>query len=243
MDDLRVAGLLEMSGRKLNERIHKNLVSRRKQLPSVPYMDFMLANSLVWSKHARDLKGYVRYACGYLASTDEVDQTAAAKYSLRWGAESLALVLHSLREVRKAMGRRPLPDFGKCSARSVQAYSTALMTVQNTLHRRHQADGVGPWLTKAWVKQALCHEKRLWKDPSIDGIVLPTGMEVVRGVNILANQTNLLAGWNPSLSSTIDHGYDAIVQSYASDIAARAGSIALHVNSGLYLLGAGEVTI
>jgi len=243
MTDTEVLKALKKAGEEMDVRIHRDLASKMRQLAGLPYLDIVLANSLIWSGHAKDKKGFAKYACSYFASQNGTDPAQLAKYHMRFGEDGLSEAMHALREIRRAMSAKQAPDFRTCSPRDIRNFAMAVLRAQDRMSRAGHITGVGPWLTKGWVKQVLCRERRLWKDPDVDVVILPTGLEVQRGVDILHRRTGLMYGYNPAFFSEKDHGYDAIVHGYLEDMAAKAGTSALHMNSGVYLLGAGKVAI
>jgi hypothetical protein len=106
---------------------------------------------------------------------------------------------------------------------------------------RNDRHWLGPWTFHAAFKILLIHERSLWTDEQIDAIGLPTGGEsgkysFERGWNAL-QALGLVGAMQPSVNFA--EGMRRATQAHAKvvDLAARAGSRALHVNSGIYVLG------
>jgi hypothetical protein len=106
---------------------------------------------------------------------------------------------------------------------------------------RDEKDWLGPWTFHGAFKIYLTHRSDLWNAPGINAITLPTGGKADGGA--------FEGGWSvlkqlglavdPPAAVTFD---EKLVRAQAlhaevSRLATLAGSIALHVNSGIYLLG------
>jgi len=108
--------------------------------------------------------------------------------------------------------------------------------------------GIGPWLFCAPFKILTCYRKSFWLDGKTDEIRMPLGLEVVRGFEkLIAKKTQYTQGIDASMFSEEEGGLlegmatVEIAHGITKKIAQAVGSRALHVNSGLYLLGRGEV--
>ena len=109
------------------------------------------------------------------------------------------------------------------------------------LEWKRQRSWLGPWTFHGAFKIYLLHEQRIWTDSAIDAITMPmggapgeysfeAGWDVLAGLNIL-----------PALAPATTFSDKLAVANQAhADVQALAGltgTRAIHINSGIYLLG------
>ncbi|HUD44137.1 MAG TPA: hypothetical protein VMR41_01200, partial [Patescibacteria group bacterium] len=111
-------------------------------------------------------------------------------------------------------------------------------------HEKEEIKGIGAWILLAPYKILACYRTDLWKDAALDTVLFPLGFQVIRGVKFL-HKEGLRVSYYDDLyedekSLGIDLGTTALVQGYEAELADIADSRILHINSGLFKLGAGK---
>jgi hypothetical protein len=127
------------------------------------------------------------------------------------------------------------------SAELVRFYQDSFSALKQAEWRKDR-HWLGPWTFLGAFKIYLLHESRLWLDPAIDAIVLPMGGREDLGYSFehgwsaltkLGIVTGLPAGDDFDRKLAASQQAHAEVQS----LAGAAGTRALHLNSGIYVLG------
>lgn len=206
---------LAIRGLKFSEELNDaNRAFLRRLLPSYDYFSIALSIALTWTKHAQYEFDFIKYACSYFAKESELDQVILKRYQYRFGDEGLAVALAGLSEYRQAISEF-IPDFTTCDSKALKKFQDKSLSILVNLKNNKKAYGVGPWLFLGPMKIILGTEDRLWKDPGIDAIILPSGMEVRRGITKLID-----SGF--SLAQTLDRNHlvneeGSLIEGYTID--------------------------
>jgi hypothetical protein len=220
-----------------------NLKVFQRYLDHCEYFSIALAIALTWTKHAKYETGFFDFAVNYFDSDDSLDSNEVRKYAFRFGELSLATAMKGLKTFENHI-EDIIPDFQNCDAKDLKKLQDKSLQKLHNLGEARKVSGVGPWLFLGPMKIILGTEKRLWGDPNIDSIILPTGLEVNRGIRKLANQDSPLAkgfdlNWIVNEEGTLLEGFsnDTLVQNVLKNIAETANTRVLHINSAFYLYG------
>lgn len=207
------------------------------------YFSISLAIALTWTKHAKYELGFIKYASEFIESDADIEQSEIENYSLRFGHSTLAEAMNGLRIYRNSV-KDIVPDISSCDAKELIIFQNKGLRVLESLIADNQISGVGPWLFLGPFKIILGTEKRLWEDPNIDTIILPTGFEVRRGIHKLISNQSLLVkdfdlNWITNEEGTLLEGYgnDELIQNVFKKIAELGNTRVIHINSAFYLYG------
>jgi hypothetical protein len=213
------------------------------------YFNFLLAKSISWAHYALEEDDFLDFAIPYFQSTKAVNAKNAANFSTHMGVDQLSIVLCNLRKFKDLL-QNILPDLITCSAKDLVGFQQKAYGILSRHHHKGTLTGIGPWLYLAPFKIHLCLQRNLWADPAIDSIFLPTGIQVIRGVKELIRN---YPGVIQTASSQdlvedeggLDEGYarDCLIHNESKNIAVQTNSRVVHVNTGLWKLGKGEITI
>ncbi len=123
-----------------------------------------------------------------------------------------------------------------------------LLSQLNDFRNTGQVTGIGPWLFLGPFKIILGDQQRLWNIQGIDAIVLPTGMEIDRGINRLIDEGyTFMNDFDPhwleeNTNSLLDnYATCSMVHTHIIKIAEIARTSALHINSALYSYGRQDI--
>jgi hypothetical protein len=238
---------LALKGIKFSEELYNNNIDMYDQLnPTYDYFSIALSIALTWTRHAQYKFEFVKYACSFFIKEVELDNNILKKYHYRFGDEGLAQAMTGLLEYRDAI-LKIIPDFTSCDSKALKKFQDRSLNILSNLKNSRKAYGVGPWLFLGPMKIIVGMEKRLWNDPGIDAIILPSGIEVQRGITKLIDSGFGLAQSfdrhhleNEEKSLLEGFSIDTLIQNFLAQIAKRADTRVLHINSAFYLLGAGE---
>lgn len=240
-----VQELLATQGQQMDESIHLSTKRELNRHKDAPYLDFLLAKSLSWAHYAKDDDDFLSYALSYLGSSDKIDADVIKDYSLYMGPEQLSISLCNIRKFRDLV-KNVVPDFKTCTISDLMAFQKKAYNILRRHYLNGTLTGIGPWLFLAPYKLHLCLERNLWKDPAIDGIILPTGKQVIRGIkNLIRNHPKAIRSVNAhdltEEEGDLDTGYarDCLIHGESKQMALSAKSRVLHINSGLWMLGSG----
>ncbi len=211
----------------------------------IGYFNLAVLASLTWSGHAIFKRSFFRIGNRLLETGDVSQIGKLEKYAGRFGIESLSRALSSWKQIlyNTRMGNMrtgPASYLINCQQN--------MLAVANRMRQRNELHGIGPWLFCGPFKIILAHRKSLWKDPEVDRLLLPLGLEVVRAAKHLKRQHHLV--FRDLESSIIEEeegdliegmGTLVIIQDLCRRMATLQRTRIIHINSGLYLLGAGKL--
>jgi hypothetical protein len=214
-----------------------------ENIESASYHSIVLAISLMWTKHAKESKEFVKYAALYFENKFELTSAFLKNHAARFGIDGLEKSMIGLREF-KAETKKITPDFRSCSPSELNLYQTKALNRLENYKKKGFANGVGPWLFLGPFKIILGLEKRMWNDATIDVIVMPSGVEVIKGI-----EKAIKGGYsafkdfkseylNKEERTLLDGvAVDKIIQTYFSKVADTTKTRAIHINSAFYLYG------
>lgn len=210
---------------------------------SASYFSIVLAISLIWTKHAKDKDIFIERASLFFEDKDKLDDKFFDVQSHRFGPEGLKTSVIGLKEFKKEIDKI-IPDFRQCNPKELKLFQEKALRKLELLKNKGLAKGVGPWLFLGPYKIILGIEKRLWNDSTIDTIVLPSGIEVIRGIRkAIKSGCSLFKDFKKEYlfneEGTLLDGYaiDNIIQTYFLKVAEATQSKAIHINSAFYLYG------
>lgn len=210
------------------------------------YSYFSIANgiALTWTKHAKYEFPFVEMAAAYLDGLRSISLADVDPFRYRFGTESLFTSLQGIRSYKNKI-QKIIPDFTICSAKEIKKFQDSSFTRLANMKANEEAYGVGPWLFLGPFKIILGLEKRLWNNPEIDSVILPTGIEVNRGIRRIIKagypvSKTFDVNWLENEERTLEEGYtiDTLIQNTLLEIAKIGGTRVIHVNSAFYLYGA-----
>jgi hypothetical protein len=238
---------LAQKGLQFSEELYDGNIEMYDRLfPVYDYFSIALSIALTWTKHAQYEFEFIKYACSFFKKETDLDYRVLAKYHYRFGDGGLADAMTGLLEYRDAI-KNIIPDFASCDSKAFKKFQDRSLNILLNLKEMGKAYGVGPWLFLGPIKIIVGMEKRLWRDPGIDAIILPSGIEVQRGITKLIDSGFALAQSfdshhleNEEKSLLEGFSIDTIIQNFLSQIAKRSDTRVLHINSAFYLLGSGK---
>lgn len=211
------------------------------------YFSIAAAISLTWTKHAKHQKEFITYAASYIDEQIAFDPNIATSFSLRFGAEELNIALLNYRRYYREV-RALMPNFRTCDVHDLARLQQRLLNKLDTLKTKGTISGIGPWLFTGPFKIILGDQDRLWDQDGINAIVLPTGIEVDKGINRLINESYSFVSdfdrnWLKQETNSLLENYAtySMVHTFIANIGQITRTPAIHINSALYLYGREEI--
>jgi len=244
--DIELARSLAASGCALDREIRQKTKDLAKSFSKHDFFLLAIAQSLTWTGHAIDKDDYFNKALDFLSTGSAKALSALSKCYGRYGAEKLRSTIFNW---RKLCSELTIPsNILMSQLDEIIRFQNTSLDIACTARQKGRIIGIGAWLFCAPLKIILCLRDKLWNDRRVDEILMPLGLEVVRGVKKLKRQKY-------SYSDSFEIGYLSeeeggiveglgiihIVQAMSKDIAKDANSNVLHINSGLWKFGAGDL--
>jgi len=244
--DIEIAQYLSKEGESFSISLTTENRPFFNNLPN-SYYAIASAISLCWTKHAQHNREFIEYASGYIDGTTMRDQSIAATYCGRFGVESLDGALSNYRYYYSRV-RNLMPEFNTCSVQEINRLQQRLLGELNNLRNQRLVSGIGPWLFLGPFKIILGDQQRLWNNDGINAIILPTGIEVNRGIDRLVSERygfmeDFDIHWLEENTGSLLDGYAtcSMAHNFMSKIASLAQASILHINSGLWKYGKQEI--
>lgn len=244
--DIQIAEYLSIEGLTFSEELHDRNHHFFQTLPN-NYFAIACAISLCWTGHAKYEDSFIEYASAYIDAQIPKDITVAKEYCLRFGEEGLDIALTNFRKYLNRI-KDIIPNFNLCSVQDINKLQQRLLNKLTQLRESGEISGIGPWLFLGAFKIILEDQKRLWNNDGINAIILPTGLEVDRGIIRLKNDgfsfmKDFDLHWLEENSGSLSDNYATciMVHSHIVKIAEIGKTSALHVNSALYKYGRKEL--
>lgn len=176
--DLELAQLLASEGRVFNNGLRSELDEFFTNLNDrYSYFSIALAVSLTWSRHAKYEAEFLEYAAGFIDRELPKDNDVIKSSHMEFGAEQLEQALVSYRVFLRRIESN-LINFNSADVTQITKLQHRLLSKVSRLIEDRELTGIGPWLFLGPFKIILTHQNRLWSDPNVDNVVLPTGREV-----------------------------------------------------------------
>jgi|GEM_PF-3198182 len=244
--DIEMAKYLSREGYLFSIELHD---TNRNYFDTLTDSYFAIASAiaLCWTGHAKYENDFIEYASSFIDGTIVKDITIAPNYCKRFGVDELDNALVNFRAYYRKV-KHLMPVFTTCTVQHINRLQQNLLNQLNTLRNAGQVSGIGPWLFLGPFKIILGDQQRLWNIDGIDAIVLPTGMEVDRGINRLKNEGYTFMNdfdphWLEETTGSLLDNYAtcSMVHTHIIKIAELANSSALHINSSLYQYGRKDI--
>lgn len=204
-----------------------------------------VANAFTWTGHAVREEAFLKSAIDYFATGDLASLRRAARFSGRFGTESLSNGLRGWKSIVRQLAAQ---DFLSCDAQGLCELQKQCLDIASRLLNQKHISGVGPWLFCAPFKIVAAHRRDLWQSGDLDDLYMPLGLEVVRGVRkLIEHGCTYTQGLDVNMLSEEEGGLVegmgtvALVQDMSKRVAQIGRTRVLHVNSGLYLYGKGDL--
>lgn len=244
--DIQIADYLGSHGLIFCEELHTRSHHFFQTLPN-NYFAIACAISLCWTGHSKYDDDFIIYASAFIDAKVGKDVKIAKEYSLRFGEEGLDTALTNFRIYLNRV-KNIIPDFNTCSVQDINILQQRLLGKLSQLRDNGEVVGIGPWLFLGAFKIILEDQKRLWDNEGLDAIIMPTGLEVDRGIVRLKNEgytfmKDFDLHWLEENTGSLSDNYATciMVHSHIVKIAKIAKTSALHVNSALYKYGRKEL--
>lgn len=241
---------LAIEGKNFSENLHTWNVNTVQDWLNrgYPYLTILMAINLKWSGHAKNDDQFLDVAIPWFESPDPIDPQVIIDYKQYLGGEALQRAMYGLRTLKNNIVNIA-PDFRTCGTKEILQFQERALRKAIRLIDTNQMGGVGAWLFLGIFKILFSIEPRLWDAPNIDSVCLPSGREVIRGIYRLRSEApgsskfdlNWLSDSEPGLKC----GYttEALIHDECKNIARQNDTIAIHINSALYLYGRKEIDL
>jgi len=235
-----VPAFLAVEGLTRNIQISNDNVAILNKYPNNDYLSVVFSIALCWTAHAHNNDGFIDYAVEFFDSDKPISDDECKKHCMRAGYENLAISMYNLRKFKNKL---VVPDFRNCSAKNLVKFQNRSYSILVTNKTNGSITNIGPWLFLGPLKIILSIEQRLWNDPDIDTLILPSGQEVIRGMRTLISNTHLIRSLTPIDLIEIEgdiysgHARDCMINNELKNIAISGNSRVLHINTAIHMLG------
>lgn len=229
-------------GKKLNIDIKRDYFDIESVVGVAEPFMVALVDSLAWTGHALGEDDFFRAAIEYFDKGKESQLRVASSYAARFGSDRLAQVLKSWNVLLSQ--NQPLPDIQ--SAEVLGRGQSELFDSAASLSKDRKILGIGPWLFCAPFKILVISQPYLSKDPKASVIWQPLGMEVIRGLwkaKQMGFFKSVTSGMLIEEEGGLIEGMGTVtlVHEESVKLAEQIGVPVSEINSGLYVLGKGEI--
>lgn len=240
------------SGKQMNCDVADQQTELLQKFKNSNYFSIAVANAFTWTGHAVSNNSFFEVAIDYLSSGNLNSLDGTADFSGRFGDEKLA---EGLRSWRTIISHIQVANIQKATAQNLSKLQSNALAVADRLQKQHLISGIGLWLLYAPFKIVAVHLKNLWNDEKLNVIRMPLGLEVIRGVKKLIRKKCIWAdGYDENMMTEEEGGLKEgmgtaeMVHDISTKIVYDKSIICdpslrriIHVNSGLFLLGKGEL--
>ncbi|MBA7479491.1 hypothetical protein ES707_22298 [subsurface metagenome] len=247
MTTRRFEDLLAHRGEEMNLEISSDQETLIQAYGSTNYFAVAIANAFTWTGHAVGQNGFFESAIVYLSTGNLASLSKALVFSGRFGPERLADALRGWKFSLDQLSNVS-QDIQCCGAQELYMIQERCFSTMSQLLDQRQISGIGPWLFCAPFKIVAAHRRELWQSESLDDVWMPLGLEVVRGIrNLIQHRYPYFRGLHIDMLSEEEGGLKEglgtvlLVQDASKKIAQIVETRVLHINSGLYLHGRGEL--
>lgn len=244
--DINFARALAESGYTSDHEIQQRTKSYARTSNGIDLFLIAIVQSLTWTGHAIDKADYFRKALDFLKTGSEKASSGLSECAGRYGIEQLQSTLSNWKKLYSQLNAPP--DISKSSLEEIILFQSTSFEIACRGKMGNRITGIGAWLFCAPFKILLNYQSKLWNQNRIDDVWMPLGLEVIRGVKkIIRKQYSYSKFVDMGILSEKEGdiveglGTIHIVQAMSKEIANDANSIVLHINTGLYELGAGNL--
>lgn len=243
-DDSLIKSMIDQ-GKIMDEDISDGIKLLKRKYSSHSLLNISIIFSLIWSGHAIDAPQFYLNGLEYLKRGKESYLEKSIAKSGRFGEESLKYVLKSWFIILENFGDY---NFARIKAERIAQLQEIIWKLTHKLLNENMIRGIGNWLLLAPFKIIVAYRRRLWENKNIDQIRMPLGLEVIRGIKKLINKrSEYLAKYDRYMfyeqekSFIEDKTIVEMVHNISKKIAEDFNIRVIHVNSGLFLLGKGDL--
>lgn len=243
-DDFLIKDLVE-KGKLMDEDISYEIRTLHKKYPQHPLFNTAIIFSLIWSGHAVEAPQYVSNGIRYLKTGKEIYLEKAVEKSGRFGEEKL---LQTLVGWKVILDNFDVTNFDKIKAKDLAVMQHKIWNITLRLSNENKIRGIGNWILFAPFKILIAYRSRLWENKDIDKIKMPLGLEVVRGIKkLIKRNSKYTEGFDSYMLQEEEGGLVEgraiveLVHDTCCKIAKDYDSRVIHINSGLFLLGRGDL--
>lgn len=239
-------------GRQINCDIAEQQTRLLIKFKNANYFSVAMANAFTWTGHAISNKKFFGAALGYFNSGNLISLDKTADFSGRFGSEKLA---DGLRSWKTIVSHIQVANLQEITVTGLAKLQSRALEVADRLQKQHLIFGIGLWLLYAPFKIIAVHRKDLWKDERLNEVRMPLGLEVIRGIKKLFRKRSVWTqGYDVNMvdeeegglkegmgTAELVHGISRNVVYDKNIICEPSLRRIIHVNSGLFLLGKGEL--
>lgn len=239
-------------GKQMNCDIADQQTKLIRKFKNANYFSVAVANAFTWTGHAVSNGDFFEVAIDYLSSGNLNSLDETANFSGRFGDEKLT---NGLRSWRTIISHIQVANIQKATAQNLVKLQNNAREVADRLQKQHLISGIGLWLLYAPFKIVAVHLKNLWNDEKLNEVRMPLGLEVIRGVKKLIRKKSVWTdGYDENMITEEEGGLKEgmgtaeMIHDISTKIAYDKSIICdfnlrriIHVNSGLFLLGKGEL--
>ena len=204
-----------------------------------------MAEALLWADYAVPAEDFHELAADYFVTGDTECRDRAALLPGRFGPDRLIEGLDAFRQWYVEMSGG-LASVGTSVAEWIRTQERTIKLVSR-MKREGQLRGASVWLFSAPFKILADVNPESWTDPAIDQLLLPTGTQVEAAIEILEKDGVIERdAWSKRSGGPKAKEWESFDEALGRqwarhqtqvELALLAGSRALHINSGLRLLG------
>ncbi len=239
-----IAALLDEAGKQTHDSMLRNLGKQFSALQGASKYSFCIAEALGWAELGlREIPGYYETLTQFFDGELPESKVDWTSFSGRYGPDHLKDAARGYMEFRDHVPA--LIQLGTASAGDMVSFLDAARARAFDLAKKRKLHGFGGWLFCGPTKILAIMTPYMWTDPALQGLQMPLGVHVIRAYRILARSG--VSGIDPSLLDEKETGLSGsafgtlhIAHGFESDLANQSpGSLVLHINTGLHLLGGG----
>lgn len=234
-----VAELLARHGLRFDESLHDMLHATLDDNPERGAFSVWMAEALAWATFARRDAEFFDAASTYIETGDDTALTTAAEYPDRFGHDGrLLAALVSFHRLNEKFEKR-FADAGDAPASWPKLQEDVLRRAEK-MKKDGLLPGIGIWLFCAPFKVLAVATPESWASPrALDGVVMPTGMQVERALDLLRKDKVGIAGRLVGGSGTLGDNFAEVfvAHTFQIELATLARTSVLHINGALYELG------
>jgi hypothetical protein len=246
MKDIEIAQHLAEEGIRFSNDLFDINTEYFNTLPN-NYFAIASAIGLCWTGHAKYEDEFIEYAAGFIEGTTPHNPNISINFCKRFGHDELEETLFGFKQFYKNV-YKIIPNLSTSSIQDINRLQQNLLNKLNELKSSGIVSHIGPWLFLGPFKIILTDQRRLWNNEGLNSIVLPTGMEVDKGIKRLKSKRfsfmkDFDLHWLDENTGSLLDEYATcnMVHAHIIKIADLANTKALHINSALYRYGKNEI--